>query len=312
MADDLRATGGDATAGVEHPACARGIDRLLEVVARLRGRDGCPWDREQTLETLKPYLIEESYEVIEAVDSGHVDRHKEELGDVLLQVALHARIREEQGAFDFDAVARGLAEKLVRRHPHVFGHVRAETAADVLRNWEALKAEEKKEGDPAILAGVPRHLPALQKAQRVQSRAARVGFDWPDTAGVLDKLEEELAETRAALESGDAAHVKEELGDLLFSIVNLCRHLDVRAEEALQATSAKFMTRFRHVEACARAGGRALQDCTLEEMDAHWDAAKAASRPPGFDVGGERTTPAKPSRCPSPNREDPGTGFGSD
>jgi len=254
----------------------RGIARLLEVVARLRGEGGCPWDREQTLDTLKPYLIEESYELIDAVDSGDPERHKEELGDVLLQILLHARIREEQRLFSFDQVAEALAEKLVRRHPHVFGDVRAETPAEVLKNWEAIKAAEKEGGEGhSILGGIPRHLPALHKAQRAQTRAARIGFDWPDVDGVLDKVEEEIRETREALAKGDEKRIKEEIGDLLFSIVNFSRHRGIDAEQALQAAAARFMERFRGMEKRIRAEGVSPETCGLEEMDRHWDAVKA-------------------------------------
>lgn len=254
----------------------QGMRRLLEVVARLRGEGGCPWDREQTLETLKPYLIEECYELIDAVDSGEIDKHREELGDVLLQILLHARIREEQGSFDFDKVADGLAEKLVRRHPHVFGDVSADTPDAVLKNWEAIKAAERGNGAAkSAVDGIPRHLPALQKAQRVQTRAARIGFDWAEVDGVLQKVEEEVHETREALDAGDERRVKEELGDLLFSIVNFSRHCGVDAEEALQAAVARFTDRFRGMEQRLRADGISPAECSLEDMDARWEAVKA-------------------------------------
>ncbi len=251
----------------------RGIDRLLEVVATLRGENGCPWDKEQTLESLKQYLIEESYEVIDAIDSGDVDKHKEELGDVLLQVALHSQIRKENGEFEFDDVADKLADKLVHRHPHVFGDVKAENAEEVLKNWEQIKVEEK--GDrKSTLEGIPRHLPALQKAQRIQSRAARVGFDWERVKDVIAKIEEELEETKVEIAKGDKEKTEEEIGDLLFAVVNLCRFEDLRAEEALEKTINKFITRFKEVELRIQAEGKKLQDCTLEEMDAHWEEVK--------------------------------------
>jgi tetrapyrrole methylase family protein/MazG family protein len=251
----------------------RGIERLLAVVAELRGRKGCPWDREQTLASLKPYLIEESYEVLDAIDADDPGRHAEELGDVLLQVALQSRIREERGDFTFDDVADGLADKLVRRHPHVFGTTEVSGTDEVLENWETLKAAERAEPGSAV-EGIPRHLPALQKAQRVQSRASRVGFDWEQASEVLAKVEEEISEIRAAMAGRDRAGTKEEIGDLLFALVNLCRFLSVDAEDALQATTAKFVRRFQEVERRARRQGRELRDCTLAEMDAHWEAAK--------------------------------------
>ena len=261
----------------------RGIDRLLEVVARLRGEGGCPWDREQTLESLKPYLIEESYEVLDAIDSGDPGHHAEELGDVLLQVVLQARIREEQEQFAFDDVAERIAEKLVRRHPHVFGDVTVNGAEEVIRNWEAIKAVEKGEGRQSVVDGVPRHLPSLRRAHRIQSRAARVGFDWPEVDDVMAKVEEELAEMREAMSTGDMAKVKEEIGDLLFAVVNLSRFQKIHAGEALDETITKFIRRFQHVERAIKDDGRELSDCTLEEMDRHWDAAKQRERE------GERT-----------------------
>ncbi|NQU40889.1 MAG: nucleoside triphosphate pyrophosphohydrolase [Lentisphaerae bacterium] len=262
------------------PLPERGIDRLLGVVDHLRGEGGCPWDREQTLETLKPYLIEECYEVLDALDEGDPQHHAEELGDVLLQVALHARIRSEEQAFTFDDVAHGIADKLIHRHPHVFGDVKVADTQEVLANWEKLKADEK--GGQSILAGIPRHLPALQKAQRLQSRAARVGFDWADIRDVLAKIDEELAETREAMQGADPDHVAEELGDLLFSVVNLARFVNVNAEEALRQTCDKFIRRFKGVEARVTESGRTLQECDLAEMDAHWNAIKVdekAARP---------------------------------
>ena len=273
----------------------RGIDRLLSVVSRLRGDQGCPWDREQTLDSLKQYLVEECYELIDAIDGGAVDEHLDELGDVLLQVVLQSQIRKEEGAFEFEDVANRLADKLIRRHPHVFADVKADTSADVIRNWEAIKAQERAqnvaetndsrdEGEAAkparrsVVDGIPRHLPALQRAQRVQSRAARVGFDWDDVSDVIGKVEEELAEVREALASGDAKHLKEELGDLLFATVNLSRFQAINAEEALDAAVKKFAVRFNDVERRIHASGRKLNDCTLEEMDAEWDTVKREER----------------------------------
>jgi len=258
-----------------------GMRRLLDVVARLRGEGGCPWDREQTLETLNQYLIEESYEVVDAVESGDPELHKEELGDVLLQVVLQSRIREEEGTFDFDDVARKLADKLVRRHPHVFGDVKVSGTDHVLRNWESIKADEKENGKRSVIEGVPRHLPALQKAQRVQGRVARVGFDWSEAGQVANKVTEELAETMEAVRAGDSENIREEIGDLLFSVVNLARFEDVNAEEALQATIAKFSKRFSEVESRFRRENKELADCTLAELDACWEAVKSDSEDTG-------------------------------
>jgi MazG family protein len=253
----------------------RGVARLREVVARLRGEGGCPWDREQTLASLKPHLIEECYELVEAVDSGDAERHIEELGDVLLQVALHAQIRSEEGRFNLDDVAERLAEKLVRRHPHVFGNAVVSGSEQVLRNWEAIKAGEKQGEDRSPFDGLPRHLPSLQKAQRVQSRAARVGFDWSRIEDVFDKVREELDEAADAVARGGPERVGEEVGDLLFAAVNLARFAGVDAEDALRRTTDKFIRRFREIERRARGQGRALKDCSPAEMDALWEAVKA-------------------------------------
>ncbi|MFC1497818.1 nucleoside triphosphate pyrophosphohydrolase [Verrucomicrobiota bacterium] len=251
-----------------------GTERLLWVVDRLRDKGGCPWDREQTLESLKQYLIEESYEVIDAIDSGDVDKHKEELGDVLLQVALQSRIRKEKKEFTFNDVAEKLADKLIRRHPHVFGDTKASDSKTVLQNWEKIKANEKNGGKQSVLEGVPRHLPALQKAQRVQSRASRVGFDWTRVTDVTAKIDEELSEVREAIDNGDIERIKEETGDLLFAVVNLARFQNINAEEVLRNTVNKFIDRFKEVERRIYEEGRSLQDSSLEEMDAHWEAVK--------------------------------------
>jgi MazG family protein len=263
------------------PAALPGTARLLDVVARLRGEGGCPWDREQTLESLRPYLVEECYEVLDALESGDPDAHCEELGDVLLQVVLHARIRQEDGQFDFDAVAGRLADKLIRRHPHVFAEAEAADAAQVVTNWERIKAAEKGDaaGEPrSLLAGVPRHLPALQKAQRVQARASRVGFDWTDRRDVTAKVHEELAEIEEAAAGGSDEQVTEEVGDLLFAVVNLARHLGVDAELALRGTVAKFMRRFHSIERRLQAEGRTVHESSLAELDLHWEAVKREER----------------------------------
>jgi len=256
-----------------------GVVRLLEIMRRLRAPGGCPWDREQTLQMLKPCLLEETYELLEAMDGDDLALHVEELGDVLLQVVFQCAIREEEGRFSFNDVASALAEKLVRRHPHVFGDVKADSSGDVLRNWEAIKQTEKgKKPDRSAIDGVPATLPALLKAQRVQSKAARVGFDWKDSQGATQKIEEELGELREAVASGDKAKMSDEMGDLLFSAVNFCRFIDVDAENALEGTNRKFSRRFREVERRVRARGKTLKQCTLAEMDAIWDEIKAEER----------------------------------
>jgi tetrapyrrole methylase family protein/MazG family protein len=251
------------------------MDRLIDIVARLRGPGGCPWDREQTLDSLRPFLIEESYELLESLDADDPDHHREELGDVLLQVLLQARIREEMGAFSFADVAETLAEKLVRRHPHVFGDVTVGNARDVLRNWEVIKSGEKSKPAGSVLDGVPAALPSLQRAQRVQTRASRVGFDWPNPAPVMDKVMEELGEAREAIAGGAPERVDHELGDLLFAVANLARVHGVNAEESLRRATQRFIRRFRAVEERLRGTGQAVLDASLEELDALWNAVKA-------------------------------------
>ena len=260
-----------------------GIDRLHEIMVRLRDPEtGCPWDRVQTLETLKPCVLEETYELLAAMGRPEDQaNHVEELGDVLLQVMFQCVMAEQEGRFGFDDVANAISDKLVRRHPHVFGDVVAKDPATVLKNWEQIKQQEhRKESRHSALDGVPETLPALLKAQRSQEKAARVGFDWKDASGPLAKIREELAELEEAVAaSKDTAldvHVKEELGDLLFSVANLARHLKADAESALEGTTAKFSRRFRAVEAAAKAAGRDLKSMTLAEMDALWDEAKKA------------------------------------
>lgn len=258
-----------------------GIERLHDIMTRLRNPEtGCPWDRAQTLETLKPCVLEEAYELLSAMDRpDDKDNHVEELGDVLLQVMFQCVMAEEKGTFSFDDVANAISDKLVRRHPHVFGDVVAKDPAAVLRNWEQIKQQEhKKELRHSALDGVPATLPALLKAQRTQEKAARVGFDWKDAKGPLAKIREELGELEeavaAASDTSLDGHVKEELGDLLFAVTNLARHLKSDAESALENSTAKFSRRFRAVEAGAKSQGKSLSDMTLEEMDALWEEAK--------------------------------------
>jgi MazG family protein len=264
------------------------MNRLLELMARLRAPGGCAWDREQTPATLKPQMLEEVYEVIEAIDSGSPGDLQEELGDLLLHVVFQAQMAQEAGQFAFADVARGIADKLVRRHPHVFGDVKADNPEAVIAQWDQLKKAEKPERLSA-LDGVPKTLPALMRAEALQKKAKKVGFDWPDARGALDKVREEIAEVtseiQAEVDFAQANEMKleldsktaEELGDLLFSIVNLTRHLKLDAEELLTAANDKFSARFRAVEALIKAQGKDIKACTLEELDAAWNEVKRLS-----------------------------------
>lgn len=257
-----------------------GTCRLLDVIARLRGPGGCPWDREQTLASLKPFLVEESYELLDAVDSGDPEKHAEELGDVLLQVALQAQIRAEGKQSGFDEVAGRLADKLVRRHPHVFGAEAAKTPAEVLKHWDRIKAAEAGEQDKPrrVDHGIPRGLPALEKARKVQGRAAREGFDWERVRDVVAKVEEELREARRHLRGTNRKALAEEIGDLLFAVVNLARFTGVNAEEALESAVKKFVGRYSKVQERIHASARRMKDCTLSELDAEWESVKRAER----------------------------------
>jgi MazG family protein len=272
----------------EPTSSAQAMDRLLELMARLRAPDGCAWDREQTPATLKPQMLEECYEVIEAIDSASPGHLAEELGDLLLHIVFQAQIAREAGQFAFADVANGIADKLIRRHPHVFGDAKIADAAGVVAQWDELKKAEKPDRQSA-LDGVPRALPALMRAEALQKKARKVGFDWPDVRGSLDKVREEVAEVTAEIESDLAfAHANEapftpapetaeELGDLLFSIVNLTRHLKLDAEELLTGANDKFARRFRAVEDRIKAQGKSMTECTLEELDAAWNEAKKES-----------------------------------
>jgi tetrapyrrole methylase family protein/MazG family protein/ATP diphosphatase len=259
------------------------IEELLEVMRRLRDPEtGCPWDREQTFATIAPYTIEESYEVSDAIERNDMRDLKEELGDLLFQVVFHARMAEEQGLFDFNDVAQGMAEKLIRRHPHVFGDASHRTADEQTVAWEAVKAEERKAKDKVgILDDVPVGLPALTRAAKLTKRAARVGFDWPSVHQVLDKLDEETEELKAEIAAGDLPKAREELGDLLFVMANLARKLDVEPEDALRGTNRKFVRRFSAIEAELKAEGRTPDEATLEEMDAIWNRIKQAEHQAG-------------------------------
>jgi MazG family protein len=253
------------------------IDRLLSIMVRLRDPEqGCPWDREQDWASIAPHTIEEAYELADAVREGRPERVRDELGDVLFQVVFQARIAEERGLFDFDGVAAGISDKLERRHPHVFGSATVEDAAAQTAAWEEHKAAERKakgEGDGAR-DGVAIGLPALTRAAKLGKRAARVGFDWPDVDGVLAKVDEEVAEMREATRAGEVTAVREELGDLLFSVVQAARHLGVDPETALRDANAKFERRFREVEARLRTEGRSVEGTPPDELEALWTLAK--------------------------------------
>src|ERR1700674_5192868 len=260
------------------PTPAEALDRLLAIMARLRGPGGCPWDREQTLATLKPFIVEEAYEVVDAIDRDDRRGLAEELGDFLLQAVFIAKITRQEGTFDINDATTAIHEKLVRRHPHVFGDVEAKDAEQVLVNWEKLKNEERKAENKSVLAGVPQSLPALLKASRLTEKAARVGFDWRRAEDVFAKIDEEIGELHEAIEEKDQKKIHDEIGDLLFTIANVARKLDVNAEEALQSANRKFMRRFESMESAVRSEGRNIDQLTLEQMDALWDEAKAAER----------------------------------
>ncbi len=271
------------------------IARLLEIMAALRAPDGCPWDREQSFASIARYTIEEAYEVVDAIERGDLADLKDELGDLLLQVVFHARMAEEQGAFAFPDVVEAITRKLIRRHPHVFGDTRDLSPEEVKSLWDSIKSEEKAErrqsrerlGLPAeahetgFLGGVPATLPALTRAQKLTAKAAKVGFDWPDTAQVIDKIHEELEEVKDASSSGEEDKIEDEIGDLLFSVTNLARHFGIDPERALRRTNAKFERRFRAIEQALGEQERSLDEASLEEMERLWVAAKTAEREPG-------------------------------
>ena len=253
--------------------------RLLDIMARLRDpAGGCPWDLEQTFRTIAPYTVEEAYEVADAIERGDFESLREELGDLLFQVVFYAQMGSEERRFDFADIARDIAEKMIRRHPHVFGGADIKTAAEQTRAWEDHKAAERAVAirEPSALDGVPLALPALTRAEKLQRRAARVGFDWPQAIQVLDKIEEEIAELRAELKGAPGRRTEDEVGDLLFALVNLARHLGHDPEQALRGTNAKFERRFRRIEAELAEQGRSPQDATLGEMEALWVKAKQA------------------------------------
>jgi tetrapyrrole methylase family protein / MazG family protein len=254
------------------------FDDLVRLMTTLRGPEGCPWDRKQTLPDLKPFVIEEAYEVVDAIDRDDRSALLEEVGDLLLEAVFIAEITREEGSFDVYDSITAIHDKLVRRHPHVFGDAEAADAEQVLVNWEKLKSEERKAENKSVLSGVPQSLPALLKAARLTEKASRVGFDWRRTEDVFAKLDEEIAELREAVDSGDSERIHDELGDLLFTVANIARKVEVNAEEALQSTNRKFMRRFESMEASVHGNGKNLDQLDLEEMDRLWDEAKAAER----------------------------------
>lgn len=251
------------------------IDRLLEIMHTLRAPGGCPWDIEQTHESLIPCLLEEAYEVAEALRENDSETMADELGDLLLQVVFHAEIANETDRFDFETISKAIADKLVRRHPHVFGDSDVNDSVGVLRQWEEIKQQEKGDSKPDYhIKRANDGLPSLMAARKLQKKAAEVGFDWPKIKPVVDKIHEELAEVEEALSENDQAHLGEEIGDLLFAVVNLARKNNFDPETLLAATNTKFVKRFHQVEDSLKAEGKTLKESTLEEMDAKWDAAK--------------------------------------
>jgi tetrapyrrole methylase family protein/MazG family protein len=253
------------------------VGQLCGLMQRLLAEGGCPWDREQTLQTLVPYLVEETYEVVDALASGDADDHREELGDLLLQIVFQSELRFSEGKFGIDDVARGIVAKLVRRHPHVFGDVVAKDSGDVLANWAKLKAVEKAEkGKHGALDGIPQSAPALLRATRAGEKAGAVGFDWTNAEGPRAKIDEELRELDEARRGGDRAEMQRELGDLLFSTVNLARRLGLDAEQALRDATDRFAGRFGHVERTLAGQGRAIADASPDEHERLWQAAKQA------------------------------------
>ncbi|MBL0405230.1 nucleoside triphosphate pyrophosphohydrolase [Microvirga aerilata] len=272
------------------------ISRLLEIMAALRTPEtGCPWDLDQDFTSIAPYTLEEAYEVVDAIERGDLADLRDELGDLLLQVVFHARMAEEQGAFAFPDVIEAITKKLIRRHPHVFGNIKELSPEEVKSLWDTIKGEEKAERraaretmglDPeaheaGFLGGIPTALPALTRAQKLTAKAAKVGFDWPESVQVIDKIHEEFEEVKEASSSGDRDRIEDEIGDLLFSVTNLARHFGIDPERALRRTNAKFERRFKAVETALGQQDRSLDEASLDEMETLWVAAKTAEREPG-------------------------------
>ncbi|ERP31626.1 nucleoside triphosphate pyrophosphohydrolase [Chitinivibrio alkaliphilus] len=257
------------------------IRRLEEIIARLRGPEGCPWDQKQTPHSIKGHLIEEAYEYLDALDHNDVEEMQEELGDILLQIVFHCHMAAEKNQFSLDEVGKTICEKLIRRHPHVFGETRADSAEEVLANWEKIKAGETgKERRTSILDGVPTALPSLMKAEKLQKKASRAGFDWKSLSPVLNKVEEEFGEFREAVETGNHRHAEKELGDILFSLVNVARHVDISAEEGLQASIRSFTQRFMAIEKELAQHGKEFHTTSAQELNDIWDHIKKSESPP--------------------------------
>jgi len=260
-------------------AVTESFGELLSIMAQLRGERGCPWDKEQTHSSLKPSLLEETYELLEAIDGGDPKELQEELGDLLHQIIFHCQVAAEEGRFTIAEVLSHLKEKMVRRHPHVFTGYAMPDSEAVLRQWTKIKAKEREVDEtPSSLGELPRAMPALARAQRLTERASLLGFDWPGPDPVWEKVEEELRELKSALSSGDRTRAQEEMGDLFFSLVNLCRFLDLQAEEALGRATDRFRKRFAHIERSIRKQGRTLAEASLAEMDRLWEEAKEKER----------------------------------
>jgi MazG family protein len=277
------------------------MDRLRLIMARLRSPDGCPWDREQTLETLASFLLEECYETLDAMASGDPRALEEELGDLLFQIVFQSRVAEERGDFDLESVMRGIGDKIIRRHPHVFAEGRLETADQVLRQWEEIKGEERRrKGRGSMFDSVPKTLPALLKALRVSAKAARVGFDWPDTEALWAKVREEMGELEAARRSGDREAIAEELGDLLFTLANVARREDLDPERVLQQANDKFLERFAWVERRLGEEGLTPSEANRDRMERLWEEAKRALRKtsPGRTSPSGGTSGNAPRRAP--------------
>jgi MazG family protein len=273
----------------KNPAGER-FEKLVEIMATLRGPNGCPWDKQQDFNSLKPMLVEEVYEVLEAIDNQDFDGLAEELGDLLLHVIFHAQLGKEAGQFDITTVIEKISEKLVRRHPHVFGSESASTPEEVIKNWESIKAQEKAEKlknrtpeQRSLLEGIPSKLPAIHEAHQISSRAARVGFDWPDIEGIFDKLQEEVHELKEVISAGgddtQRERLEDEIGDMLFVMVNIARYLKIDSESALKRANRKFKARFRYMEGELAKLGKSLEETSLEEMEVLWQKAKSQTIP---------------------------------
>ncbi|HUV05132.1 MAG TPA: nucleoside triphosphate pyrophosphohydrolase [Armatimonadota bacterium] len=253
----------------------KAFEKLVDIMARLRSEGGCPWDRQQTHDSLKKYLLEETYEAIDAIDSGDMNELCAELGDLMLQILFHAQLARERGEFDVKDSIESITEKLLRRHPHVFGEAKVASAEEVLHRWDEIKSGEPGfEGRVSILDGIPKTLPALARAMEISKRAAGAGFEWPDLDAVIEKLREEASELEEEVRTGDSERIAWEIGDLLFTLVNVARWAKVDPEDALRAMTKRFVARFSRIEEAARASGRPLEEMTIQEMDAVWNRSK--------------------------------------